>query len=599
VDFNKSIAKFVPIINFYQSLRQIAFTNIAGLISFMRKFLLTIFVMAAFAPLHIYGQGYFSGSFQSNTNFYIRDSAIGAANLPHYDNYKVGSDIWFNLNYNNDKYGLEAGVRFDAFLNSILRNPTTPYTGVGLGSFYIKKKFKDLTITGGYLYDQIGCGMIYRAYEERTLGIDNALIGGRVEYDIKNIVHLKVFSGVQKNVFSIYNPIISGFNGDANFTVGKVTLAPGVGIINRSMDQGSMNLLVASIEATDSAQRFVPKYNVYAFTFYNTLSFGPMSWYVEGSYKTRDAAYALNSLGQNVLLNKTGNAVYSSLNISQKGLGVTLLFKRVQDFTLRTSPNEKIFQGLLNFEPPVPRQNSLRLPSRYFASSLEQHELAFGTEVTWTPVKKLSFLFNGSYVRDFLFQPALIREQVVTTGPGGSDTTYKDHKNFFGEANIEAHYKPNHNLELELGFQYIFYNRPIYQGDGGNIPAEYKVNSYTPFAEISQRINRKMSYRIELQYQYVPNDFGQWIYGLFELNVAPNLSFAVSDMWNFKPNPINVVEVYQTPHHFYSVFAAYTYGPHRFSLNYVKQVAGIVCTGGVCRYEPAFSGVKFSVTSTF
>ena len=108
-----------------------------------------------------------------------------------------------------------------------------------------------------------------------------------------------------------------------------------------------------------------------------------------------------------------------------------------------------------------------------------------------------------------------------------------------------------------------------------------------------------MSYRIELQYQYVPNDFGQWAYGLFEFNIAPSFSFAVSDMWNFKPNTNNVDAIYQTQHHFYSVFAAYTHGANRFSLSYVKQVGGIVCTGGVCRYEPAFSGVKFAITSTF
>ena len=586
---------FLPIFTDY------CITNIAGLIIFMRKILLTFFLIAALTPLHIYGQGFFSGSFQSNTNFYIRDSAIGAANLPHYDNLKVGSDIWFNLNYTNEKYGLEVGVRFDAFLNSILRNPTTPYTGIGLGNGYIKKKFKDVTITGGYIYDQIGTGMIYRAYEERTLGIDNALIGGRAEYDYRQMLHLKVFSGVQKNVFAIYNPIISGFNADGNFTAGKVTIAPGVGIINRSMDQGSMNTLVNAVEAMDSAQRFVPRYNVYAFTFYNTITAGPVSWYLEGSYKTRDASYGINPLtGANQLYNNTGNAFYSSLNISKKGLGLTLLFKRTQNFTLRTSPNEKIFQGLMNFEPPIPRQNSLRLPSRYFASSLEQHELAFGGELTWKPIKQLSFLVNGSYVRDFIFQPALIREPVITNRSGGGlDTAYRDHKNFFAEGNIEAHYKPNRNIELELGFQYILYNRIIYQGDGGTIPGEYNVRSYTPFAEITHKFNKKMSYRFELQYQYVPNDFGQWIYGLFEFNIAPSFSIAVSDMWNFKPNPNNVIPVYQVPHHFYSAFVSYTYGPHRFSLNYVKQVAGIVCTGGVCRYEPAFSGVKFSVTSTF
>ena len=45
--------------------------------------------------------------------------------------------------------------------------------------------------------------------------------------------------------------------------------------------------------------------------------------------------------------------------------------------------------------------------------------------------------------------------------------------------------------------------------------------------------------------------------------------------------------------------AAYTKGPHRFTLSYVKQPAGINCTGGVCRYEPAFSGVRFGCTSQF
>jgi len=566
----------------------------------MRKIFLLFLLIGYLIPAHTFGQGFLSGSFQTNTNFYIRDSSIGAANLPHYDNYKIGSDIWFNFNYTNEKYGIEAGVRFDAYLNSILRNPTVPYTGVGIGSFFIKKRFKDFTISAGYLYDQIGTGMIYRTYEERTLGIDNALVGGRIEYNIKDIVHLKAFSGLQKNVFSFYNPIISGFNAESNFHIGKVTLQPSIGIINRSMDQGSMTTLVSAIEAMDSAKRFIPKYNMYAFTFYNTLTVGPVSWFMEASYKTRDAVYQLAPDGSTQLYNKTGNAAYSSLNISQKGLGITLQFKRVENFTMRTSPNEKLFQGLLNFEPPIPQQNSLRLPSRYFASSLEQHELAFGADVTWKPTKKMSFTFNGSYVRDFLFQPAIIREQVITQRPGGGfDTAQQDHKNFFGEGSAAVNYKFSSAISIDGGFQYIFYNRPIYRGDGGNIPGEYKVMAYTPFFELTHKFNKKMSYRVELQYQYVPNDFGQWLYGLFEFNIAPSFSFAVSDMWNFKPNPNNVDAVYQTQHHFYSVFASYTKGANRFSLNYVKQVGGIVCTGGVCRYEPAFSGVKFSITSTF
>ena len=50
---------------------------------------------------------------------------------------------------------------------------------------------------------------------------------------------------------------------------------------------------------------------------------------------------------------------------------------------------------------------------------------------------------------------------------------------------------------------------------------------------------------------------------------------------------------------YYDLSAAFTKGPNRFSIGYSKQVEGIICTGGVCRYEPAFSGMKMSLTSTF
>jgi hypothetical protein len=37
----------------------------------------------------------------------------------------------------------------------------------------------------------------------------------------------------------------------------------------------------------------------------------------------------------------------------------------------------------------------------------------------------------------------------------------------------------------------------------------------------------------------------------------------------------------------------------RYSLRYVKQVEGVVCSGGICRLEPAFSGFRLSMNTTF
>jgi hypothetical protein len=41
------------------------------------------------------------------------------------------------------------------------------------------------------------------------------------------------------------------------------------------------------------------------------------------------------------------------------------------------------------------------------------------------------------------------------------------------------------------------------------------------------------------------------------------------------------------------------FGRNRITLGYVRQVEGINCTGGVCRLEPAFNGVKATLTSSF
>lgn len=542
-------------------------------------------------------QSVFSGSFQSNTNFFIRDPSIGAANLPHYDKLKIGSDIWLNANYSNEKLGLDAGVRVDVFLNSILRNPTVPNTNVGLGNFYIRKKVKDFTFTGGYIYGQIGSGIIYRAYEERSLGIDNALVGGRAEYTGKHL-HIFAFSGLQKdymlsvNTSPVYMPIISGGAIEGNVLIkDKISLVPGVGVMNRSMDQNSISKLITRIEALDTNDRFIPNYNVYAFTFYNTLTAGNFVWYVEGAYKTKDAFYGIG----NQLLNKSGSTIFTSLSYSKKGIGVNVQFKRTENFQLRTSANENLFRGLLNFQPPLARQNALRMPARYFAAALDQQELAFSGEINYSPNKKWKFVLSGSEIGDFLLKKPLTYD--ITTkanGSGGIDTVNTPIRNFFIEGFGAAEYKPNKNMQLDFGFQFIRYNRQIYRGDG-----DIRVNAFTPFVEWQHKFNKKMSYRIELQYQYVPKDFGQWMYALVEFNVAPMFSVAVSDMWNFKPNKDNPEDIYRTQHHFYSIFAAYTYHATRVSLNYVKQVGGIVCTGGVCRFEPAFSGVRLSLTSTF
>ena len=87
-------------------------------------------------------------------------------------------------------------------------------------------------------------------------------------------------------------------------------------------------------------------------------------------------------------------------------------------------------------------------------------------------------------------------------------------------------------------------------------------------------------------------DFGSWIFGLAEYSIAPNWTFTLSDMYNSRPKRTDKI-------HYPRIDVFYTVKSNRFSISYVKQVEGVVCSGGICRLEPAFSGFRMTASSIF
>lgn len=509
-----------------------------------------------------YAQGNLSGDLMMNVNFFQRDSAINAANNPLYDNYLSGGEAWLGLRYNNNK-GFTATLRFDAFHNSNLYNPIQALNKSGVGAWSVSQKWKDLTVTAGYIYDQIGSGILFRAYEDRGLLIDNALVGVHLRYDITPNVFVKAFTGQTKFLFDRYQPVIKGANIEGDFSLGdKAHIIPGVGVLNRTLDQTSIDQVAATINSQDVATRFVPKYNMYAVTAYNTLTWGDFSWYVEGAYKTHEAI-----VKDNRLQDLDGNVVYSTLGYARKGIAVNVTGKRTENFVMRTSPNEVLIRGLMNWQPIVARLRPQRLMARYTPASQDISEQALGGDVLLSPNDDLSITLNYTHIN-----------------------TLEDVK-LYREAYFDAEYRGWDRFILQVGTQYMQYNQELYQVKA-NVPI---VESLIPFFELTYRINDKHSIRTEWEYQHTEQDYGSWIFGLIEYNISPKFSFSVSDMYNTNPGPAALTG----SHHYYNIFAAYTKGPHRFTAAYVKQVEGINCTGGVCRYEPAFSGVRLGLTSSF
>lgn len=522
-----------------------------------------------------------SGNLQANGNFFVRDEKIGAANTPQYDRQLFGAETWLTLNYAYKGY--DAGIRFDLFNNSNLPNPTDSYTAQGLGRWWIHKKIKALDVTGGYIYDQVGVGSIFRSFEARPLNIDNALYGVRLAYDVAPDWKVRVFTGKQKFQFDTYGAIIKGAAIDGFVKIDSalgISISPGAGIVSRTQDDQSISDIVAAISTYTPRDSIGLCTNSYAASFYNTLTVKNFSWYVETAFKTRDVmndpfAEKLNWNGSTTLgklVSRRGSMLYTNFSWSNEHWGLTLEGKRTENFAFRTNPFVSGNRGAINFLPPMARQNTYRLTARFQPATQELGEQAVQAEIRYSPQKKLQFAVNLSGINN-LNGGALYREMF-------SEVTYKHLRKW----------------QAIGGLQLQHYNKLVYEGKPDT------VRTITPYGEFLYRFTPRRSVRVEAQYMHTPDDFGSWAFALVEIGLAPHWIFSMSDMYKIKHDNAASLPADKTQFdgtHFWTAGAVYSTGPNRFSLDWVKQVEGIVCSGGICRYEPAFNGVRLKVSSNF
>ncbi len=526
-----------------------------------------LFFLLICLPAGLFAQGTLSGDLQTNVNFFMKDSSIGASGNPLYDHYLSGSETWLSLRYNIKDWTFT--LRADAFNNSNLSNPAVGLTAYGIGAYTITKEMDDLTISVGNIYDQIGSGILFRSYEDRGLLIDNALIGLEVKYKLGKNILLKGFGGQQKKILARLEPVIKGFNAEGDYSVGKSHLIPGIGVLNRTLDDASMTQIASNINTQDLSTRFNPRWNMYAFTAYNTLTYKNLSWYAEGAYKTHEAIPD-TGLGTKTLVDKAGTVAYTTINYGKKGFAVNISAKRTENFFNRTSPYDILANsGMINWQPIVARLRPERLMSRYTPASQDLSEMATTADIMYAPNDKTNFTFTYTNINKL------------------------DNSKLYRELFGEFVYDGGKSWKFQGGLQYLEYNTPVYRVD----PKQTYLYAITPFTEITYLISDNKSLRFEAQYMNTKQDFGSWVFALLEYNLAPKFSISASDMYNISPNLNNPDD--KKANHYYSIYGAFTKGPHRLSVAYVKQVAGVNCSGGVCRYEPAFSGIRTTLSTRF
>lgn len=561
----------------------------------MKKVLLTLFTSLS-CLTYINAQesndkkdrGEFSGNFQNTNQFYVNDSIIGT-NTTQYKRELSSADAWLYLNYKLK--GFNFNFRYDIFNNSPLFNPSEAYTKSGIGIWSISKDIDKFNVTVGYFYDQFGTGMVFRAFEDRNLGLDFAINGARVIYTPTENTQIKAFTGLQKFRFDVRPEVIKGVNIEHRIEVNEdLNFQLGASGVNRTIDQNTMNTIVGTINNYELKNRFIPKYNVYLGNVYNTLSYKKFSLYTEYCQKSEEAIF--NPILDRMEL-RDGRIYYTSLSFSTKGLGINAQYKRIESFSLRTSPLENLNLGMIAYLPSLTRQNTYRLLARYNAVVQELGENALGMEFTIKP--------QGAYFKKH--QTTININTSVVTAKDNFDSKSlnpfnfeKDTARYFREHYIDVSHKFNKKFKAMLGFQYINYNQQLFEQK----TKEYEyVTAKTYFGEITYKLTPTRSLRVEAQYLNTAQDLGNFINGTVELNIAPHYSFSVGDMVNVDRVQRNTTASSADLVHYWNVFGSYTYKTTRLTAGFIKQVEGVNCTGGVCRVEPAFSGVRVTLQTNF
>ena len=548
-----------------------------------------------------------NGSFQTDAQYYRLDKGIDITDL---DGKKLGFNGFGKVGYTSGDFS--AGLRFEAFMPQL--NGFRPeLNGVGLANFYASYDNGFVGVTVGDIYEQFGSGLVFRTYEEWSLGMDNSLRGVRTVVRPVQGVTIKGVYGRQRYYWapylerdfkdSDYRGMVSGI--DAEWDLNQSI--PGMDTCDFKMTLGGS--FVSKSNTKKSTTYIIPQ-NVAAAAGRINLGYGRFAFSTEYAYKANDPS-AFNNF-----IYSSGRSLLSSLSYSQKGLGVVLQVKRTDNMSFKSAYNAMENDLDINFIPPINYTHTHSLPSLYTYSTQPKGEMAAQFQINYTIPKgtalggkygtKLAFNFSqvNDIVRDSVkFGNGMSLNEAGSLGYTSKFFAVSDHR-FFRDINFEIDKKISKDWHVTAQYINLYYDIATLEGQPEGTP-EVKAN--IAFLDVTYKINKRQSMRLELQglwesevhKGYVTDDKehfqkrGDWAAALVEYTITPHWSFSLGDKWNYG-NPIE-----ECRDHYFSGTVSYIHDASRIMLTAGRQSEGVVCVGGVCRKVPASSGVSLTVSTSF
>ena len=122
-------------------------------------------------------KGHLTGSLESNSIYYVKDNGLDANNSVSPDD-RFGSNNYLKLDYTLGRFS--AGVQLEGYLPALQGYDIGIYghnKKAILGIKYAAWEDDNYSFRVGDIFEQFGSGLIFRSYEDRTLGINNSIEG--------------------------------------------------------------------------------------------------------------------------------------------------------------------------------------------------------------------------------------------------------------------------------------------------------------------------------------------------------------------------------------------------------------------------------------
>ncbi|MBR1962237.1 MAG: hypothetical protein IKA26_04705 [Alistipes sp.] len=522
----------------------------------------------------VLGNGQVSGSLESSSIYYTPDKKIERPE-DHF-----GSNNYIKVDYANGRFS--AGIQMNAFLPALVgyEELASGYKFY-LASKYIQWRDKNFEILVGDIFDQFGNGLIFRSFEDRQLGMNNSLEGVRAAYNFGRYVTIKGMYGRPRLYTDYSKTWVRG--ADLVISIADIIKAP---VINFTLEGSYVNRYQSLSQAPEYMQEEDPS------------SFNPIT----GEMQTYLQSYGLTP---------NLNMYSGRLNFGWNGLSIHGEYvHKSKDFThpssTSTNPGWAALGEIGYNYKTFSVMGTFRALSN-MKTAIDVFSLGTGNTINYLPALTRQYTYMLANLNPY---------QVSASGELGGQIdlcySYRSKSNRYRYWNFHANFSTFYSLKKlpYLGDKRMLYWRDI------NVDVERQWNkkwkstilysfqdnmdhqAHIFVGDVTHKFNRKMSLRFEVQYLLSGDDKsewdglhseGDWVAGLVEFNLAPHWSFYVQDMYN----------IGQSKTHYYNGGFSYTHNRTRVQLSYGRNRAGYICSGGVCRFSPAYTGVNLMLTSSF